>query len=227
VFQLSILPGTSFRQDAQSLGLRYQPRPPYYVLDTPTLTIQQLVSLMEEAQEALDIEFDPLPRPIAELPADAEGVARGCRIDLDEGPPILPPPERRGQAFVLWLRSAEFAKRTQVAAELVARLLDDNPHTTLQVTLEPTAGAEQLTAQTLEPLRAACFRSLSYLDRFYSLQPTGQAAAKRLVVILPLAERARLGPRWARTVGEYAALVWRGGTQAAGQLDLEDFEQVA
>ena len=225
MFQLSILPGTSFRQDAQSLGLRYQQRPPYYVLETPTLTIQQMVSLMEEAQEALDVDFDPMPPPLAELPADSGGIVCGCRIDLDAGPPVLPTPERRAQAFVLWLQSAEFAKRSRAAAELITRLLDDNPHTTLQVTLEPTGNPEQLTAQTLEPLRAACFRSLSYLDRFYSLQPAGRAAAKRLVVILPLAERSRLGPRWARAIGEYASLVWRCDRPAV-ELDLEDFEYV-
>src|SRR5262249_26270768 len=37
VFNLAILPGTAFRHDAAQLGLSYQPRPPYYVLRTPTL----------------------------------------------------------------------------------------------------------------------------------------------------------------------------------------------
>ena len=175
VFQLSILPGTSFRQDAQQLGLLYQPRPPYYVLGTPALTIEQMVSLMEEAQEAQDIEFDPLPPPALEFGPQEDGLLRGCRIDLDAGSAELPPPQHRAQAFVLWLRSAQFANRARAAAELIARLLEDNQHTTLQVTLEPAAGAEKLTAATLETVRAACYGSLSYLDRFYSLQPAGHA----------------------------------------------------
>jgi len=37
VFHLAVLPGTAFRQEAAGLGLRFQPRPPYYVLQTPTL----------------------------------------------------------------------------------------------------------------------------------------------------------------------------------------------
>ena len=37
VFNLSILPGTAFRQTYKELGLEFQPRPPYYVLKTPTL----------------------------------------------------------------------------------------------------------------------------------------------------------------------------------------------
>ena len=39
VFNLAILPGTAFRSEAEQLGLRFQPRPPYYVLETPTLAI--------------------------------------------------------------------------------------------------------------------------------------------------------------------------------------------
>lgn len=227
VFQLSILPGTSFRQEAQTLGLRYQPRPPYYALGTPTLTIEQTVSLIEEAQEALDIEFDPLPPPALDFAPAKDGLLRGCRIDLDAGPAELPPVQRRAQAFVLWLRSAQFASRARAAAELIARLLEDNPHTTLQVTLEPTAGAEQLTADTLETMRAACYGSLSYLDRFYSLQPISRASAKRLVVALPLAERDRLEAGWVRTTGHYASLVWRGTATNAQRPELEEFEHIA
>ncbi|HEY1192165.1 MAG TPA: radical SAM protein, partial [Gemmata sp.] len=37
VFNLAVLPGTAFRHEARELGLAYQPRPPYYVLKTPTL----------------------------------------------------------------------------------------------------------------------------------------------------------------------------------------------
>ncbi len=39
VFNLAVLPGTAFRQEADQLGLEYQPRPPYYVTRTPTLRL--------------------------------------------------------------------------------------------------------------------------------------------------------------------------------------------
>jgi hypothetical protein len=64
------------------------------------------------------------------------------------------------------------------------------------------------------------------LDRFYCLQPSSRAAAKRLVVVVPLAERERLGNRWISAVGEYASLVWRHGLQPAPSLELEDHESV-
>ena len=63
VFNLSILPGTAFRREAEQLGLRYQPWPPYYVLQTPTLDMEDIYRLMEEAQEAFGVEFDALPPP--------------------------------------------------------------------------------------------------------------------------------------------------------------------
>lgn len=61
VFNLAILPGTAFRQEAQELGLQFQPRPPYYVRNTPTLKQQDLFDLMQEAAEVFDIDWDPLP----------------------------------------------------------------------------------------------------------------------------------------------------------------------
>ena len=80
VFNLSILPGTAFRREAEQLGLRYQPWPPYYVLQTPTLGMEDIYRLMEEAQEAFGVEFDALPPPRLDLARSAERLARrfGC-----------------------------------------------------------------------------------------------------------------------------------------------------
>ena len=72
IFNLSILPGTEFRQTAGDLGLEYQPRPPYYVLKTPTLDLEDLYGLMEEAQDVFGIEFDALP-PVQAGPSCREG----------------------------------------------------------------------------------------------------------------------------------------------------------
>lgn len=49
----------------------YQPSPPYFVLNTPTLTLEQVVRLMEDAQDAPGIDFDALPPPALTLPPDA------------------------------------------------------------------------------------------------------------------------------------------------------------
>ena len=211
VFNLSILPGTAFRHEVGPLGLSYQPRPPYYVLETPTLTLDEMYLLMQEAQDAFGIEFDPFPPPQLDLPDADDGLSRVWRVDLDSEPSSPPPVSRRTHVFTLWLRSAEFDRRRGQAAAMVRRLLTDNPHSTLQIVLEPTAKLEALTERTLQAIQESCYQSTSYLDLFYSLHPNSLLAAKRLIVLAPLAERDRLGLSWIDQVGAYATLAWTGG----------------
>jgi len=211
VFNLSVLPGTAFRREAASLGLRYQARPPYYVLGTPTLTLEAIYALMEEAQDAFGREFDPAPAPVLDFAEGGQRPVRVARVELEDPQPSLPPPERRAHVFTLSLRSGDFDARRHAAAGLVRQLLADNPHTTLQVVLEPAAGPEGLSTRAFELLLEACYSSTSYLDLFYSLHPNRLLGAKRLVVLLPVEDRARLGPAWVDEAGRYATLVWHGG----------------
>jgi radical SAM superfamily enzyme YgiQ (UPF0313 family) len=218
VFNLSILPGTAFRRDAATLGLRHQPWPPYYVLQTPSLGIDDLYALMEEAQEAFGVEFDTL------LPPHLDRLDAGSvwRVDLDaqegdggktarshekseETSAVLPPSP--SLVFTLWLRSSDFHQRRHEAAEQIDRLLTDNPHTTLQVVLEPTGDVERLTPETLELLLANCYKTTTYLDRYYSLQPGRLLGSKRLIVLLPNEQRRRARESWRREAAEYATLL--------------------
>jgi radical SAM superfamily enzyme YgiQ (UPF0313 family) len=224
VFNLSILPGTAFRREAKQLGLRYQPWPPYYVLQTPSLAIEDVYSLMEEAQEAFGVEFDALPPPRLDL-LDDRNV---CRIDLDvaqdeaerktnsrrptaggsdEATAASAQPSDRlpSLAFTLWLRSRDFQRRRQEAAARIDRLLSDNPHTTLQVVLEPTGDLDRLTSDTLELLLATCYKTTTYLDRYYSLQAGRLLGSKRLIVLLP--PQSQADESWRRRVSEYATLL--------------------
>ncbi len=209
VFNLSVLPGTALRHEAQTLGLRYQPWPPYYVLRTPTLGLEDMDALMEEAQEALGIEFDPFPPPVLEFSAAHDGPIRVATIDLNGPPCELPPAAARAQAFTLWLRAADFDDQQDAAAALVRRLIEDNPHTTLQVVLEPTGRPERLTLRALETIQAACYPSANYLDRFYSLHPNPLLRAKRMIVLVEDHRPAAIDPDWVELVEGYATLVWR------------------
>jgi radical SAM superfamily enzyme YgiQ (UPF0313 family) len=232
VFNLSILPGTAFRRNAASLGLRYQPWPPYYALQTPSLDLDDLYALMEEAQQAFGVEFDALPPPRLDL---LDG-RNGCRIDLDAAESdaagetnsqrpaatgssnakayrALPPGYSPSLVFTLWLRSSDFHRRRQEAAELIDRLLTGNPHTTLQVVLEPTGDVDRLTIETLELLLATCYKTTTYLDRYYSLQPGQLLGSKRLVVVLPEQPKRCASESWRRQAAAYATLLpfgrWR------------------
>jgi radical SAM superfamily enzyme YgiQ (UPF0313 family) len=216
VFNLAVLPGTAFRQDATELGLVYQPRPPYYVLKTPTLNRSDLFGLMLEAQDLFDIEFDAQPPPLLEL-YPTSPIEQVWHVDLDRPDHAEPPgPERRAQAFTLWLKSAHFDRRRETAASLVRRVLADNPFTTLQVVLEPvsTAGLstarESIGPRLLETLLAACQEQPTYLDKYYALQPGGMNGAKRLIVLLPNEWRRPAPAEWLETLGGFATLVWRG-----------------
>jgi hypothetical protein len=209
VFNLSILPGTAFREEAEQLGLKYQPWPPYYVLKTPTLDVDRMYRLMEEAQEAFGIEFDPLPPPRLDLFDERGHTSHGCRIDLDatESNDETVLPRLPALSFTLWLRSADFHGRRQTAAAIIDRLLTANPHTTLQVILEPTADPKRLTAEALDLLLSTCYRTTTYLDRYYSLHPGRLLGSKRLFVLLPPSMAERVDEEWCDMVADYATLV--------------------
>jgi hypothetical protein len=245
VFNLSILPGTAFRQTAGELKLEFQPRPPYYVLKTPTLDLEDLYGLMEEAQDVFGIIFDALPPPEFEaqqVPStEVEGqrwepgvagkatapnlrtessLVRQCILDLDAPSAALPAASNRSLAFTLWLKSADFRATAAEAADRVRQLLNDNPHTTLQVILEPSGDPRHLTSEVLEALLAASHESLSYLDWFYSLHPVRLLGAKRLVVLLPADVEELLGQglideEWLGEVEDRATVHWAGAGEMA------------
>jgi len=176
-------------------------------------------------------------RVTGDVTAWADGLAEMSKVDLDsaspapvspgghagseygESGPALPPPGRRTQVFTLWLRGRELDRRRRPAAELIRRLLDDNPHSTLQVVIEPAAAPYRLSLETLEVLQAACFQSASYLDLYYSLHPNRLLGAKRLVVLLPEEARPQIGLDWIRQAGDYASLAWLGGQLCEDSLE--------
>jgi radical SAM superfamily enzyme YgiQ (UPF0313 family) len=222
VFNLAVLPGTAFREDAARLGLVHQPRPPYYVLKTPTLDRTDLFGLMHEAQELFEVEFDAAPPPVLDFAADSP-VEHVWRADLGRAGHGEPPaPERRSQAFTLWLRVDDFDRHRDAAAALVRRVLDDNPFTTLQVVLEPDA-ASGVSPSFLQALFAVCQERPTYLDKYYALQPGGTNGAKRLIVLLPREWRPRVSADWLEAVGALATLAWRGADPKA-EADMEAYE---
>jgi radical SAM superfamily enzyme YgiQ (UPF0313 family) len=222
VFNLAVLPGTAFREDAAKLGLVHQPRPPYYVLKTPKLDRADLFGLIQEAQDVFEIEFDAQAAPVLQFDRQT-APGQLCRIDPDSlAPSILPPLDRRAQAFTLWMRSGTFDQRRHQAAALIRQLLDDNPFTTLQVVLEPLG---EISSRTVAALMDACQANPTYLDRYYALQPGRHNGAKRLVIVLPAAQRLQIDPHWLEIVGAQATLVWRGlGAESGAQTDLEPYE---
>lgn len=195
VFNLAVLPGTAFRQEAEVLGLRFQPRPPYYVTRTPALQPADLFGLMQEAQEIFEVDFDaPSPPVLDDLPAGAI-----CRVDLDlNEEPVLPPAERRRQAFTLWFRSRDLGGNGRRIAAMIDRILQDNPFTTLQVVLEPTGDADwrNMTPSAFDDIVQACRSQPTYLDKFYALQPGEPRGSRRIVLLLADEIHQSMPPTW-------------------------------
>jgi radical SAM superfamily enzyme YgiQ (UPF0313 family) len=234
IFNLSILPGTDFRREAASLGLKYQAKPPYYVFQTPALDAGQMYSLMEEAQATLDIQFDrpPLPfdnngSPLFAPTEDWLGKDKVMRnstltLDLDDVSVKLPSIIDFDLVTTLLLHSSDFSQVGSQAVRVVAEAVRTNPHITFQIVFEPRRQVERLQPELLRKIIEACYSSTSYLDRFYSMQPGHLLGAKQLFVLLPLSERARLKQAWIHELGQFANILWYG--DAPRPTDLEEFE---
>jgi hypothetical protein len=209
VFNLAILPGTAFRSEAEQLGLRFQPRPPYYVLETPTLQSSDLYQLMADAQDVFDTEWDPFSDPKLVFDESSE-IVECVRIDLDSGVWELPLEGKRAQALTLWFTAAHFDRHLEAMKSTISKVLGDCPHSSMQVILEPTGDPTHVTSQCIEALLATCYEKPNYLDRYYSLNPQGLLGSKRVLVVVEDEEIDDLDPDWADAIEETATLVGKG-----------------
>ncbi|MGC4005895.1 MAG: cobalamin-dependent protein [Pirellulales bacterium] len=235
VFNLAILPGTAFRHEAADLGLRFQERPPYYVLNTPTLDLAAMYELMAEAQALFQTEFDPLAEavvsrtdldwsdeaPIPSTQPAEVGLVGEIVIDLDRLPnesfdvaalALIVPPTQISQAFNLRLRSEDFQRSHELAANVWDSVLAANPHGTYQVTLE--GATRTVTPELCAELERIGYARPSYLDRFYSVLPGPIKGAKRLVVAAEeLADDAF--ETWLDAIEPYAEVILPATSDAA------------
>jgi Radical SAM superfamily/B12 binding domain len=208
VFNLAILPGTAFRSEAEELGLQFQPRPPYYVLETPTLKTSDLYELMADAQDVFETEWDPFPDP--KLQFEPSEWVECIRIDLDGESRELPAASERAQALTLWFTAQDFSEHLAAMQHVIQTVVQDCPHTTLQIVLEPTADPMSITSECVEQLLATCYRHPNYLDRYYSLSPQGLLGSKRVLIVVDDEVIDTVDADWADAIEESATLVGKG-----------------
>ncbi len=209
VFNLAILPGTAFRSEAEQLGLQFQSRPPYYVLETPTLKTSDLYELMADAQEVFDTEWDPFPEPKLRFETSNE-LVECVRIDLDEATTDLPSPSKRAQALTLWFTADELPAHVDAMQSVISQVLKDGPHSTLQIVLEPSGDPTRVTSECVERLLETCYQFPNYLDRYYSLSPQGLLGSKRVLIMIDDAIIDTVDADWADSIEESATLIGRG-----------------
>jgi hypothetical protein len=61
IFPLAVLPGTDFRARHRELGLRFESAPPYYIIETPTFSREDLLLALDYAETRLDVVLYPFP----------------------------------------------------------------------------------------------------------------------------------------------------------------------
>ncbi len=227
VFNLAILPGTAFRQEASMLGLEFQDRPPYYVLETPTMKTADFYGLMAEAEDVFESEWDPFPAPKVQFDASARYGVECIEIDLDrldreDRLPELPSAAKRVQALTIWIGGREFRPHRATIQAMLQKILAENPHSTIQLVLEPKGDVTALEPDWVRSILQVCYQYPNYLDRYYSLNPRGLLGSKRVVVLLDGERRSSLPIEWLDEIGETATVAYRG--EAIEEEELEYYE---
>lgn len=165
IFTLQVLPGTAVREQAARYGLQFQPRPPYYVLQTDRFSYGQLRQLRRELKRAVDLPPDaveglPSPRPGALVRRDQSDRAGLAQLWLDDQPPALDAVAHNlAQHVDLVLPAVALSAQTPLLAASIAA----NPATIIDLYLLCPDGAPA--PEVLQRWRAALPYQPGYLDR--------------------------------------------------------------
>jgi hypothetical protein len=145
-FLLSVLPGTDFRQRSQSLGLSYDPKPPYYVRETPTFPRDAFAQALDECEHVLDMEIDYFPPPslvdrgpdLIRGPEDVSCASKWILDPLNPSVVRLTPRvmERAANCFTLWFRGRSGVRCEKAMLAVLGEFVRYNPHAVLRVVVE-------------------------------------------------------------------------------------------
>jgi radical SAM superfamily enzyme YgiQ (UPF0313 family) len=175
-----LIPGTELRDRARTLGIRAQPRPPYRVIETPSLSEGDIRRAETLAERALRSTMDcPTSRFVGPTLPDLFPEVVTLRLDQPR-PPRLPGQTSR-RALVL--PGANLYARRSALAGILRAAIRQEPHILWQFVLAPVA-EEPL--DLFEELTAEIDRAPGhYVDRFLVRGEVTPRAARRLMVRLP------------------------------------------
>jgi len=142
-FVLSVLPGTDFRAEAKSLGLKFNPKPPYFVRSTPTFSNKDISSALLECENVFDMEMDYIPPPslvdsgpcVLNSIESADYVSKwilssGYEVGKGVMQGVI---DRATDPFTFWFRGT-WDRRDMI--DILASFTDANPHAIVNVVLE-------------------------------------------------------------------------------------------
>lgn len=225
-FVLSVLPGTDFRHSASQLGLRYESRPPYHVVETPTFPASEIRTALLTCEDAFDMELDHIPVP--SLVDRGVGVASefdhtSCVTKWivdplrDEWKQALPRIMRlASDPFTFWLRGSGGAQAEKAALGMLGSFAQANPHTVTIVIVEldrlPSSGFFQ---QIVDVMGQPAIYANSSLR---PLLEEGEVVTPILVLVVPDPGRSRARNRLKEYFSPSPVVVWDVGLPDAERL---------
>lgn len=180
---------------------------------------------MHQAQELFAVEFDSALPPVLEFDA-ADGLDRVWRVDLDADADPVPPAGGTAQAFTVWFTSMCFDRCAARAAACVRSLLAAEPFATLQIVLdasETESPARSVTPRLLDALAAARSNGQPTSTSITRSSPGARTARSGSWSCCQARLRDELDPDWVDAIGATAAVVWRGVSADAAEMEAFEY----
>lgn len=217
IFCLSVLPGTSLRARAPSLGIQYMDSPPYIVTRSGKHTIAGLLEERESISDILGYDADPPCRPV--LCDDYPGMER---FDPLAPSSSAPPSVRHG---VLRIVSRDPWKHRSAILERLALRRETDPFCPLDLVLETSGGFPLDLLDHISSIPAPDCYDTAKAD-IYGLQPLLRTAviAEEGVDAQWLLECSRLSVTVLSTPVPRALPGGRTGVLIGGSWDLSELE---
>jgi hypothetical protein len=195
-FVLSVLPGTYFRENADSMGLAFDSRPPYYVKSVPGFSSKGLRDSLLECELVLDIEMDSISTPslVDRGEAAISSVDQSEYISkwiLDPNNPIPDDLEltyifkHATDPFTFWFKSKRDvgSGTEQGVSRILEKFVFLNPHCSLQVIIEFPG---YVSTNFLLRLIQSCSNLNIYINRIYQpLYADDEIVSPNFVLIFP------------------------------------------
>lgn len=212
-FVLSVLPGTDFRDRASSLGLRYDPRPPYYVRSTETFPDGEFRPALLKCEQIFDMELDFIPPPslvdggpgLITTLDETEYVSKWI-VDPEHGEwerILAAVIQKATDPFVIWF-TRHYNERAMLS--MLQEFSNANPHAVLHVVLdlEETAPLSFFDKAIESVAHPGLFLNRSY----HPLYPEGEVVSINFTIVLPDPDKPRRREQIASDYLSAASVVW-------------------
>jgi radical SAM superfamily enzyme YgiQ (UPF0313 family) len=226
-FMLAVLPGTDFRESAESLGLVYDPRPPYYVRSTRTFPADAFRPALLECERVFDMELDHIAPPslvdcgpaVIREPSAVSYISKWIvSTDSTSWKSVLTQVAPKAtDPFTVWFRGT---CDEQATLSILDELSSTNPHMCMHVVME----------WSRPPGRAFLHRALDqtaspnlYVNRLYQpLYAEDEPVHVNFWVLHPDPADPRLREELLEEYGSVATVIWDSVTANEESLCLTD-----